>query len=234
MPIRAPPILHMAQTKIDIVNLALRELGENAIESFDESDVSELADGHYDLVRDFMLLENPWNWLQRRVELVRTDLASPPGEPPQSSTEPESAARALRRGSFSTEFRIPLTSIVQAVYPTQTEATPDSFNWRRQGEFVYASRDRLFADVTTLSSEPTFQRLFVNALVLAVGARLAIPITEDAEIAADLERKAARALRAAKRVDAQSQPVQRITSFPYVRARVGGDRVRYGVGSYPT
>ena len=236
----------MAQTKLDIVNLALRELGESTIESFDESDVAELADGHYDLVRDSMLLGNRWSWLERHVELARTPPNAPPGEPATETDEDraamrppnewtgESEARRRRRAQFREEFLIPLTTIVQAVYPTINAPTPITFGWKRQGEFIHVSHDRIWADVTQLSSEPTFHRLFVNALVLAVGARLAIPVTEDAEISRDLERKAAMALRKAKIVDAQSQPVARITSFPYVRARVGGDRVRYGIGSYPT
>ena len=238
----------MAQNKLDIVNLALRELGHTPIEAFDESDDAETADGLYDLARDEMLLGNRWSWLERRIRFLPTALFSPPGEPatynPNDTASPndendrntwtgESDARVTRRAEFRNEFRIPLSAIVQAVYPTVSTPTPDTFSWKRQGEFIYASRDDLFADVTQLSAEPTFHRLFVNALVLTVAARLAIPLTEDPEIAQDLERKARMALRTAKRVDAQSQPASRITSFPYVRARVGGDRVRYGVGSYP-
>ena len=225
----------MAQTKLDIVNLALRELGESAIESFDESDVAELADGHYDLVRDSMLMANRWSWLEERVALQRTALAAPPGEPPEPELDGESGQRRDRRGDWRHEYQTPgLTAIVQALYATRDDKQPDTFNWERRGEFIYTDHDAPYARIQVLTSETTFQRLFVNALVLAVGARLAIPITEDAEIATDLERKATRALRDAKRVDAQSQPVQRIQTFPYVRARVGGDRVRYGLGGWPT
>ena len=224
----------MAQTKIDIVNLALHELGFTPIESFDESDYAETANGLYDLVRDSMLLGNPWSWLTARIRLEQTAKASPPGEPPTADGDPaESAQRATRRGSYREEYRIPLTAVVQAIYAGETQSAPDTFAWERRGEFIYTNHLAVWADVRQLSAEPTFHRLFVNALELAVAARLAIPLTEDAEISADLERKARLALREAKRVDAQSQPVKRITAFPYVRARLGGDRVRYGIGSYP-
>lgn len=235
----------MAQNKLDIVNLALRELGHTPVEAFDESDEAETADGLYELARDEMLFGNRWSWLERRVQLTESALFSSPAEPPTETDADriaerprdewtgESEARRTRRGSYSNEFNSPVSAIIQAIYATRSSPTPDTFSWKRQGGFIYASREELYADVTGLSAEPTFHRLFVNALVLTVAARLAIPLTEDPEIAQDLERKARMALRTAKRVDAQSQPASRITSFPYVRARVGGDRVRYGVGSYP-
>ena len=234
----------MAQTKLDILNLALHDIGETPIESIDESDVAETASGLYDLVRDDMLLGNRWSWTRRRIQLNPTALSSPPGEPPTQTEADrlaglprdewtgESDARSIRRGEYRNEYVIPLTSVIQALYATRTAPVPDTFNWRRQGEFIHTDHNEPYADVTQLSAEPVFHRLFVNALVLATAARIAIPLTEDAEIAADLERKAALALRTAKRVDAQSQPVGRITSFPYVRARVGGYRMRYGIGGY--
>ena len=237
----------MAQTKIEIANDALLEIGFNTIEAFDESDDAIIVDRLYDLERDAMLLGNRWSWLRRRVELSPTALASPPGEPftetsedraamrPREQWTGESEQRRIRRGQDRNEFRIPsITSIVQAVFPDNTRGTPDVFGWRRSGEFVYASRDRLWADVIELSSEPTFHRLFVNALVLSVAARIAPALTEDPEISSEKRRLADLATRKAQLVDAQSQPAKRITSFPYVRARVGGDRVRYGIGSYPT
>lgn len=235
----------MAQRKIDIVNLALRELGHTPIESFDENDDAETADGLYDLERDSLLLSNRWSWLERRDRLTQTPLASPPGEPftydsgnpandpdVPSTWTGESAARAVRRQPYLYEYRTPsLTAVVSAIYRSERADTPDAAQWTRRGELIFSDSPQLFAVYQELSSEPTFHRLFVNALELAVAARLAIPLTEDAEIEARLSARATRALRDAKRVDAQSQPVKRISTFPYVRARVGGDRLRYGYGT---
>lgn len=232
----------MAQSKLEIVNLAMRELGFNAIEAFDESDAAETADGLYDLTRDSMLLSNRWSWLERRGQLEQTPLASPPGEPatfdsgnpanvesdPDTWTG-ESEARLVRRGDFDFEYRTPsLTSVISAVYEQRGASAPNPQDWAKRGEFIFSDSPELFATWQELTTETTFHRLFVNALVLAVAARLAIPLTEDAEIAQDLERKARMALRDAKRVDAQSQPAARLRTFSYIDARVGGYRARYG------
>ena len=59
----------MATSKVQIANLALMHVGENAITSFaDETNAARAIDQVYDVVRDAVLTDHTWN-LQLNVSL---------------------------------------------------------------------------------------------------------------------------------------------------------------------
>lgn len=64
-------------TPTNIVNMALRSLGENPIQSFTEaSRAAELATEHYITQRDAFLMEHPWNFAIVRATLSAFSLPS--------------------------------------------------------------------------------------------------------------------------------------------------------------
>ena len=81
---------------VDICNSALNMLGGNIIISLTEtSKNARLCNQRYELVRDAVFREHPWNCLQKRVELAK-DTTAPVFEFANAYTLPADCLRVLR------------------------------------------------------------------------------------------------------------------------------------------
>tara|TARA_Y100001951_G_C11214061_1_gene224719 strand:+ start:229 stop:807 length:579 start_codon:yes stop_codon:yes gene_type:complete len=92
---------------VDICNSALNMLGGNTIISLTEtSKNARLCNQRYELVRDAVFREHPWNCLQRRVELAK-DTDAPAFEFASAFTLPADCLRVLRseNSNFSNNER---------------------------------------------------------------------------------------------------------------------------------
>tara|TARA_R100001510_G_scaffold13288_1_gene10540 strand:- start:206 stop:784 length:579 start_codon:yes stop_codon:yes gene_type:complete len=92
---------------VDICNSALNMLGGNTIISLTEtSKNARLCNQRYELVRDAVFREHPWNCLQKRVELAK-DTDAPAFEFASAFTLPADCLRVLRseNSNFSNNER---------------------------------------------------------------------------------------------------------------------------------
>ena len=92
---------------VDICNSALNMLGGNTIISLTEtSKNARLCNQRYELVRDAVFREHPWNCLQKRVELAK-DTDAPAFEFASSFALPADCLRVLRseNSNFSNNER---------------------------------------------------------------------------------------------------------------------------------
>jgi|TARA_R100000149_G_scaffold16046_3_gene5973 hypothetical protein len=92
---------------VDICNSALNMLGGNTIISLTEtSKNARLCNQRYELVRDAVFREHPWNCLQKRVELAQ-DTVAPSFEFSSAYTLPADCLRVLRseNSNFSNNER---------------------------------------------------------------------------------------------------------------------------------
>ena len=200
-------------TRLDIINRALAELGEELIPAeltaltLPNAETNhQIAWTMYPGIRDAMLDAYPWSWQLKRRRLERTDMLRHDAEP-----QPW-------------KFNIPNPDIgtIRAVFQRQDDQYPQTTGWTLRERFLFAMFPELWADVLLNVSEEAFPALFVNALVLELAKRYSIPITEDEAFARLYDGQAEMALKAALRVDAQSRPAEGITDFSYVNARVQG------------
>ena len=230
-------------TFLDIANAALSQLGEEGIEFFDDerpgpdpadpntptSDVlaalDPLEDNQravltiYPQVKEELLAEHPWTWLQKRSALEAT-------EDHDRDLLLDEAAKLAYPFRYRWHNPAYLTGSIRGVYRGSFERL-DTHAWVPQGGVLFTDyTPALIIWQDSAVAETAFPRLFVNALVLKLAARLAIPITYDVETARVKTEEARLALMNAKRVDSQSHLSDAIEDFPFVEAR------HEGVGGY--
>ena len=219
-------------TRLSIANDALVELGQFPLEFatpedaavFGEAGIIDEEDTNqqriksiYPQVRNTMLNAHPWSWLTER----HTPQASPK---PASDMSPEQFRYALT---------YPWVSSVRAVFERGQPGTARPDGWEIRGGYLYS-----FFPIETIAdqrqtAEEAWPQLFVTAVVLALAARLAMPILYDQDVARWYRQQAELALNDALRVDAQSTPALSIPVHTWLEARWNGvyggraDRRRY-------
>ena len=200
-------------SRLEIVNLALAELGEEAIASYPEPG-EQIVDENagyvvavYPPARNRILAANNWSWAQTRAQLTAT------GRERQASWP------------FEHEWNQPdAVGAVRALYDrNDAMAEPMQTDWIAQGPYIYTDFNPVWADYQRLDlDEEVFPPLVVDALQSELCARLALPIKEDIDSERVYRQQAREALKEAVRVDAQAVPVLHLTGFGYIEAHFGG------------
>ena len=173
----------------------------------------------YPQVKEELLTEHPWTWLQKRQALQATD----DHDRDLLLDEADKLAYPFRYRWHNPAY---LTGGIRGVYRGSFDRL-DTHCWLPQGGVLFTDfTPALILWQDSSLAETAFPRLFVNALVLKLAARLAMPITYDQETARLKTEEARLALLNAKRVDSQSHLSEAIDEFPFVDAR------HDGVGGY--
>ncbi len=186
--------------KVAICNLALALVGEKAIASLeDDSRVAELCSTNFDAARDAVLEARAW-----RFAVVRRSIAA--------------AAAAPEWGPAK---RFPLPATVLRVLEA-SDGDDDLDDWQREGMDVVTD----FAGPVKVRSieqveDPTkFSPGFVQALAAYLGYVLAVPITENRSLKADLWQEYQARVKDAGALDGmQGRSKQRMTASWVKRAR---------------
>ena len=133
---------------------------------------------------------------------------------PHDRDAPGASGYALpdaERAAFPYRYRWlkprPEIGVIRALYQSGGgRVRPQVEGWRPEGEHVYTDFTPATIVYQSIRDEAVWPQLFVNAVVLALAGRLALPITYDIDTARMVEQRADRALANAKRVDSQSHP----------------------------
>ena len=169
----------MATSKVQIANLALMHVGENAITSFaDETNAARAIDQVYDVVRDAVLTDHTWNFAIKRLALSR-DTGTPIFD-------------------FTYRFNLP-TDYLRLV---SIEDLPD---YKISGQFIETDSDAINIKYIAENDIPNeYDSMFVMSLALRLGATIAERLTQSSALGKELMEAYAISLRDAKTVDAQS------------------------------
>ena len=195
----------MADSAVAVANMALTELGENPIQSFDEmTPAAVLAKSSYDDTRDACFLRYAWKWAIQRIELAKV-----PGiGPPQPNLIPM-PADALGTGP-------------QGVYFGPHDRLPQSSGWVTRDKTIYSSRDRIWIDYLRRSPEVEWPTTFTLYVVWELQSVWAPALSDDLQKATYAKRMAEEYFDRAADADGRTRETQFANAYPFHIARFGG------------
>jgi hypothetical protein len=157
----------MADSAIDVVNMALARLGEPPISAFDDgSEVGAVAERLYEPLIGRLLSMRPWHFAQAKVALL-VDGAAP-------------TLQGWERG-----FLLPALGSERIGHPSGFYLSGDPYAQRLdryevQGRWVFANVPTLRAEVVRRAPEAEWPAAFVLLAAEALAAELSLPVTENA------------------------------------------------------
>ena len=179
----------MPVSETSICNLALTRIGHDFISSLTESTkAGRLCNLHYEPTRDALLRSHPWNFSVRRATL--SQIANAP--------------------SFDFAYAYSLPADFLRMVRTASEAAGENYDYRIEGQLGSTSKV-LVTDEGTVKIEyiakitdPTaFDAAFVDVLAQRLAFEICVPLTDNANMAANLYRVYQDKLREARNMDAQ-------------------------------
>lgn len=194
-------------SKVAIINVGLRRLGQEPIVSLTEgSRAANLADPHYDELLPVLLRSNQWNWATKRIELAR------------SARTPVS--------TFEYQFFMPSdnlrTVVVSASDLGETDLDYKLAHDDVDGDVLLADNTQVFltyiAEITDPARMPPD---FRYALSMALARDLAYPLTNSAGIADRMADAAQTAWMKATSTDAIEDMPDRRPDGSWVNSRYG-------------
>lgn len=182
-------LLESSISTIKIVNAALAELGLEPVDALGGTDiVARTVDGLLADTVEAAFADYPWRFAREMVALVPAAL--PAGTPWAAAYDvPDSAMGIV--SVFSGGKRVTFDRIGQVLVSDQILADP-------------------CAEITRATGPDRWPAQFRTAMVYALAARFAMPLTEDEQLAELLDRKAQRAFALAKSREAQARTPTRI------------------------
>jgi hypothetical protein len=187
----------MATSKVQIANLGLMHVGGNSITSLTENTNEARAINQvYDLVRDAVLADHPWNFAVKRII------------PGLDGTTPVYG--------FSYRFDLP-TDYIRLV---EIEDNPP---YKISGQFIECDSSVIKIKYIAENDMPTeYDFPFVMAFGLRLGATIAERLTQSSKLAKDLLEAYDLAIRTAKTVDSQSDQPDDLEANEWLDARNQG------------
>lgn len=158
-------------SEVSICNQAMSWLGANEITSLDDpSKEAEYCRNNYPFLRDAVLEERMWTFATDRAISTVAD-----------------------RDAWGVQYQHPLPLEWLAVYRVYCTPgnTPDqgwpAKGWRREGDFILAQESTIYMwGLKRIVDTGKFTQLFVQALAARMASDLAIPITENRQLQADM------------------------------------------------
>lgn len=203
----------MVSSSIDIASQALGLLRANTISSFtDGSNEAEVADLYYEDFAQDILTRYQWSFALKKSQFNGT--TAPLNEWRYAHIVPPEALRiwAIFR---STDVLIKPLNEYEIVAPTQ-------------GREVHSNYERIYGEYTVYTDEANWPGYFTHFAVYAFAALIALPVTDDANLAQQMHQMAwgtpsegekGGKFAVATGIDAQQMPPHRIVDTPFVTAR---------------
>lgn len=194
-------------SKIAIINVAMRRLGQEPIVSLTEgSRAANLASPHYDELLPVMTRSNQWNWATKRVELAR------------SARTPVS--------TFDYQFFMPAdnlrTVVVSASDLGVTDLDYKLAHDDTDGDVLLTDSTQVFLTYVASITDPArMPPDFRYALSMAIARDLAYPLTSSAGIADRMDQAAQAAWMRAVSTDAIEDMPDRRPEGSWVQSRYG-------------
>lgn len=161
---------------VDIWNLALHLVGgSSVVDPNEDSTEADLCRLHYPFALDFVLESQDWNFAVKRIEIAES-----------SDVEPVF--------TFQSSFKIPSDSVrVIEVWDTKrgnqnNRYTNNTLQWQQEGEYISANTsEQVWVRYIERVEDPNrFSSSFASALSTYLAYRLAIPISDNRQLKADL------------------------------------------------
>lgn len=206
-----------------ICNLALGNIGKDSISSIDEASAEARAcKQFYDIVLSTALQSYTWRWA------VKTEALA------QKTNDREN------RWLFAYQRPVDCLKIIRVVDESLTDYMPygdgikaGGHDYAVEGDTIYCDLSPAFLQYTQKLNDPArFPPLFVDAVAMALSARIAFTITRDLKIRADAVTLAGQAMEAARMADANevretsdwpSEAIEaREPGFPFPRRQIVG------------
>lgn len=195
----------MAKSVVQICNNALTKIGESFITSLsDDSKAARVCDLMYEIVRDEVLRNHPWNFSIERTVCARLS-TSPAFEYSHQYQLPTDCLRVLHMQNRKTRFKIEGRKVL-----TDSNTCP----------ILYIKR---VEDVSK------FDSAFSDAVATRLAVELAYSITGDGELARSLLAQYKEKLNLARLVDAQEGTPDRYISDAWTDSFSGGTLDSLGI-----
>jgi hypothetical protein len=194
-------------SEVSICNQAISWLGGNRIISISDIDGSSpieaiLCKDNYAPIRDAVLSEAAWTFATTRFIPV-ADAASP-------------------AYGYSTAFKIPteiLTILEVQRDPNNANGSGD-IDWRREGNLILCDEKIIYVKAIQRVKDPSkFHPTFIQALAARLAAELAIPLTGNRQLQADMFSLYQEKLDTAMYVDGSQGKRDRLRANYYKRVR---------------
>jgi len=200
------------ETKLSICSDAMMMLGASPISSFSEtSDGARIADRLYDDVRDSLILQYPWSWSVKKVQLARLEAAP------------------LNEWKYKYAMPGDLLGVPQAMFNSSAVGSRPVRDWEVYGTAAYCNYETVYIDYQYSVPEALMPPYFLRLLKAACASMFAIPVT-DSSAKADFfhamsygspgENMRGGLMRMAMTIDG-GKPPQVIEDFPLIQARGG-------------
>ena len=186
----------MAAVSVDVINVALVELGDNAVTDAQESKAAKVVAGQYAIERDALLEEHPWSFATREVSLGLVD-----DEPQQG---------------FAYSFALP------ADYSQAVGIVGRDIHYVISGARLFCDAQSVVLRYVRDATDPSlWPHSFKIALGLRMAMRCAKKITSHGTTRDRMTKEYERALKVAKNVDARGSGQPRPTRpKAFIGARV--------------
>ena len=193
-------------TKLSICSDALIMLGASPLSSFsDGTDEAQVADRLYDDVRDTLLMQYPYSWTLKKVQLAQL-LDTPINE-------------------WKYKYQLPgdRLGLPKAVFPTSAISERSVRDYEIYAGGLYTNLETVYIDYQYRPDPTDFPPYFVRLLKTALAAEFAEPITDQLTKADYYHQKAYGApsdnmrgglVRVAINIDGIDKPAQSIQEFP--------------------
>lgn len=193
-------------TKLSICSDALIMLGAAPLSSFsDGTDEAQVADRLYDDLRDTLLMQYPYSWTVRKVQLAR--LADTP----------------INEWKYKYSLPGDILGNPRAVFPSNAVAERPVRDFEIYAGGLYTSLETVYIDYQYRPDPAQFPPYFVRLLRTALAAEFAEPITDQITKADYFHAKAFGSpsenmrgglVRVAINIDGADRPAQTIQEFP--------------------
>lgn len=194
-----PPMMD----EVSICNLALGWLGVNPITGLtDRSTQASLCRANYPILRDAVLEERMWTFATQRKEYTTEDMAP---------------------GGFYTHRILHEWLGVYRVFKSNVNYE-QRIEWRREGDQIISRYPNIIVwGLRRVTNTGEFSTLFTQALAARIAADLAMALTENAQLQADMWSLYREKLDAAAARDGMQGTNDKIEQSQLVNVRYGGE-----------
>lgn len=176
-----------------ICNLALANIGKESIASINEASAEARAcKQFYDIVLDTALQSYPWRWAGKTLSMAAI-----------TNAKPNRWLYAYQRPSDCLKIRRVVDESMADYMPYGEGIKAGGHDYDVEGQTIFCDLSPAYLQYTQRITDPVaLPPMFIDALGMALSARIAYPITRDLKIRADAVTLATQAMEAAKSADA--------------------------------
>lgn len=172
-------------TSVGLVNLALTRIGHNTITSIGESTkAGQLADVHYEAMRDAALRSHPWNFAIKHATLAQDD--------------------ADAADDFTYQYALPSSPYCLKVIRTGQERDGLTHDYRIEGRYLKSDETDVDIEyIGRVTAVGEYDALFVQILALQLAIRFCMPLADNATLLGELKEELKDILPVGRVIDAQ-------------------------------